>query len=177
MDNSNRMSAIGAIGSLPGLPPAAASKVGISHYGAKDTAQKLLATLAGESPFDPNIANDVAHGMKEWALERGATHYTHWFQPMTGGTAEKHDAFLELHEHGEAILEFSGKNLVMGESDASSFPSGGLRCTFEARGTRPAPRSSSVTRTAPRSASPRSSAPTPARSSTRRRRFCAPSRR
>ena len=147
MDNSNRMSAIGAIGSLPGLPPAAASKVGISHYGedvfgeaairkhlAKDTAQKLLATLAGESPFDPNIANDVAHGMKEWALERGATHYTHWFQPMTGGTAEKHDAFLELHEHGEAILEFSGKNLVMGESDASSFPSGGLRCTFEARG-------------------------------------------
>ena len=137
MDNSNRMSAIGAIGSLPGLPPAAASKVGISHYGedvfgeaairkhlAKDTAQKLLATLAGESPFDPNIANDVAHGMKEWALERGATHYTHWFQPMTGGTAEKHDAFLELHEHGEAILEFSGKNLVMGESDASSFPSG-----------------------------------------------------
>ena len=147
MDNSNRMSAIGAIGSLPGLPPAAASKVGISNYGedvfgeaairkhlAKDTAQKLLATLAGESPFDPNIANDVAHGMKEWALERGATHYTHWFQPMTGGTAEKHDAFLELHEHGEAILEFSGKNLVMGESDASSFPSGGLRCTFEARG-------------------------------------------
>ncbi len=72
--------------------------------------------------------------MKDWAIERGATHYTHWFQPMTGKTAEKHDAFISLTSDGKAAMEFSGKELIQGEPDASSFPNGGLRATFEARG-------------------------------------------
>lgn len=84
--------------------------------------------------LDITIANVIAHAMKEWAVERGATHYTHWFQPMTGITAEKHDSFLSAMSSSEAILEFSGKELIKGEPDASSFPSGGLRATFEARG-------------------------------------------
>ena len=84
--------------------------------------------------LDPSIADVVAHAMKEWAIHKGATHYTHWFQPLTGATAEKHDAFLEPDGNGGVIMKFSGKNLVVGESDASSFPSGGLRSTFEARG-------------------------------------------
>ncbi len=84
--------------------------------------------------LDVNIANVIAHAMKEWAVERGATHYSHWFQPMTGITAEKHDSFLSAQSTSEAILEFSGKELIKGEPDASSFPSGGLRATFEARG-------------------------------------------
>ena len=95
--------------------------------------EKLLKTVRERAPLDAAIAGDVAHAMKEWAIAKGATHYTHWFQPLTGGTAEKHDAFLEPEGEG-AILKFSGKNLVVGESDASSFPSGGLRSTFEARG-------------------------------------------
>ena len=82
----------------------------------------------------PSVADVVATAMKEWALERGATHYTHWFQPMTGLTAEKHDSFLAPTEGGGAIAEFSGKELIRGEPDASSFPSGGIRATFEARG-------------------------------------------
>ncbi len=81
------------------------------------------------------MADVVAHEMKEWALEQGATHYTHWFQPLTGATAEKHDAFLSAPKtNGKVLMEFSGKELVKGEPDASSFPSGGLRATFEARG-------------------------------------------
>ncbi len=84
--------------------------------------------------LDITIANVIAHAMKEWAVERGATHYTHWFQPMTGITAEKHDSFLSAQSSSDAILEFSGKELIKGEPDASSFPSGGLRATFEARG-------------------------------------------
>ena len=80
------------------------------------------------------VANEIAGAMKTWAVERGCTHYTHWFQPMTGFTAEKHDSFIAPAEGGRVILEFSGKNLVRGEADASSFPSGGLRATFEARG-------------------------------------------
>ena len=84
--------------------------------------------------LDVAIANVIAHAMKEWAVERGATHYTHWFQPMTGITAEKHDSFLNASSSTKAILEFSGKELIKGEPDASSFPSGGLRATFEARG-------------------------------------------
>ncbi|MBQ8122998.1 MAG: glutamine synthetase III, partial [Ruminococcus sp.] len=84
--------------------------------------------------LDKDVADVVANAMKDWAVERGATHYTHWFQPMTGVTAEKHDAFINPHGKGEVILEFSGKELVKGEPDASSFPSGGLRSTFEARG-------------------------------------------
>ena len=84
--------------------------------------------------LDISLANRIADAMKEWAIEKGATHYTHWFQPMTGITAEKHDSFLRPDENGHPIMAFSGKNLIKGESDASSFPSGGLRATFEARG-------------------------------------------
>ena len=83
-------------------------------------------------PLD--VANEIAEAMKQWATEKGATHYTHWFQPMTGITAEKHDSFISPSGDGRVIMEFSGKELVRGESDASSFPSGGLRATFEARG-------------------------------------------
>ncbi len=86
------------------------------------------------TPLNPEIADVVANAMKDWAIEKGATHYTHWFQPMTGVTAEKHDAFLSPDGDGGVIMEFSGKELVKGEPDASSFPSGGLRATFEARG-------------------------------------------
>lgn len=86
------------------------------------------------TPLDQEVADVVANAMKDWAIEKGATHYTHWFQPMTGVTAEKHDAFLTPTSNGEVILEFSGKELLKGEPDASSFPSGGLRATFEARG-------------------------------------------
>uniref|UniRef100_UPI0038510034 glutamine synthetase III family protein n=1 Tax=Geomonas subterranea TaxID=2847989 RepID=UPI0038510034 len=95
--------------------------------------KNLKKTIDEGLPLDPSIADVVAAAMKEWAVERGATHFTHWFQPMTGITAEKHDAFLSPTENG-ALLEFSGKELVKGEPDASSFPSGGLRATFEARG-------------------------------------------
>ncbi len=94
----------------------------------------LRGTIKKSAPLDPSIADVVATAMKEWAMERGATHYTHWFQPMTGSTAEKHDSFLAPTEDGAAIAEFSGKELVRGEPDASSFPSGGIRSTFEARG-------------------------------------------
>jgi len=99
----------------------------------KSTCEKLMATIKGMQPLDIEIAEAVANAMKEWAVSRGATHYTHWFQPLTGSTAEKHDAFLAFSD-GHAILEFSGKMLTVGEPDASSFPSGGLRSTFEARG-------------------------------------------
>ncbi len=91
-------------------------------------------TMENGEDLDPQIADVVASVMKDWAVEKGATHYTHWFQPMTGITAEKHDAFLNPAPEGRIILEFSGKELIKGESDASSFPSGGLRATFEARG-------------------------------------------
>ena len=79
-------------------------------------------------------ANEIAEAMKNWAIEKGATHYTHWFQPMTGITAEKHDSFISPTGDGRVIMEFGGKELVKGESDGSSFPNGGLRATFEARG-------------------------------------------
>ncbi len=105
----------------------------INKYLPRHAAEKLLDTINNNASLDPAIAADVAHGMKEWALSRGATHYTHWFLPLTGSTAEKHDAFLEP-DGDKAIMSFSGKNLIVGEPDASSFPSGGLRCTFEARG-------------------------------------------
>ena len=94
----------------------------------------LRSTIETGSQLTPEVANVVAHAMKEWALENGATHYTHWFQPMTGVTAEKHDSFLSAKSESKAVLEFSGKELIKGEPDASSFPSGGLRATFEARG-------------------------------------------
>jgi glutamine synthetase type III len=100
----------------------------------KDVFKKLKATTQAGDPLDASIAHQVAQGMKEWALSHGATHYTHWFVPMTGGSAEKHDTFLEPTSSGKAIAEFDGKTLIKGEPDASSFPSGGLRATFEARG-------------------------------------------
>ena len=94
----------------------------------------LSATIRKGEPLDPEVAGEVAKAMKDWAIEKGATHYTHWFLPMTGLTAEKHDSFLAPTEDGKAIAEFSGGELVRGEPDASSFPSGGIRATFEARG-------------------------------------------
>ena len=100
----------------------------------KDTYKALKKTIEEGKPLDINIANVVAHAMKEWAIENGATHFTHWFQPMTGITAEKHDSFISPTPDGKVIMEFSGKELIKGEPDASSFPSGGIRATFEARG-------------------------------------------
>ena len=101
---------------------------------AKDTYRELEKTIRDGKQLNIKIANAVAHAMKEWALEQGATHYTHWFQPMTGVTAEKHDGFINPDKDGKVIMEFSGKELIKGEPDASSFPNGGLRATFEARG-------------------------------------------
>ncbi len=100
----------------------------------KETYRALKRTTEQGRSLDPAVAGVVANAMKDWALELGATHYTHWFQPMTGVTAEKHDAFISPKKDGNVLLEFSGKELVRGEPDASSFPSGGLRATFEARG-------------------------------------------
>jgi len=100
----------------------------------KATYKALKKTIEEGRSLDPVVADVVANAMKDWALEKGATHFTHWFQPMTGITAEKHDAFISPTFDGKAIMEFSGKELIKGEPDASSFPSGGLRATFEARG-------------------------------------------
>lgn len=146
MSTSNRSDAVNAVSAIIPPSPMAASPVSIVNYGEdvfnadamreylpKSVCEKLLATINNGATLDPAIAADVAHGMKHWAIERGATHYTHWFLPLTGSTAEKHDSFLEP-QNGKAILAFSGKNLIVGEPDASSFPSGGLRSTFEARG-------------------------------------------
>ncbi len=147
MSKCSRMNAIQAIAAMRDAAPMAAAPADIDFYGedvfnesvirkylSKPMAEKLLSTMRGERPFEPSIAPAVAHAMKEWALSRGATHFTHWFQPLTGGTAEKHDAFLERDKAGNPMLELSGKSLIVGEPDASSFPSGGLRSTFEARG-------------------------------------------
>ena len=101
----------------------------------KSVYKKLKQTIEDGAELDPSIADVVAHAMKDWAIERGATHYSHWFQPLTGVTAEKHDAFISVPDAaGRVLMEFSGKELIKGEPDASSFPSGGLRSTFEARG-------------------------------------------
>lgn len=100
----------------------------------KDVYDSLSRTIEDGADLDINLANDVAEAMKDWAIENGATHYTHWFQPMTGITAEKHDSFISPQKDGTVIMEFSGKELIKGEPDASSFPNGGLRATFEARG-------------------------------------------
>ena len=99
-----------------------------------DVYKALRKTIETGSHLELDVANAVAVAMKEWAVENGATHFTHWFQPMTGITAEKHDSFINPAGNGEIIMDFSGKELVKGEPDASSFPSGGLRATFEARG-------------------------------------------
>ena len=100
----------------------------------KETYKSLKNTIQAGKPLNLEVATVVANAMKDWAIEKGATHYTHWFQPMTGVTAEKHDSFITPDKDGHIIMEFSGKELVQGEPDASSFPSGGLRATFEARG-------------------------------------------
>ena len=100
----------------------------------KPTYKELRKVIDGGKTIDISIANEVAHAMKDWALEHGATHYTHWFQPLTGITSEKHDSFMNPTGDGTILMSFSGKELVKGEPDASSFPSGGLRATFEARG-------------------------------------------
>lgn len=100
----------------------------------KSTYKALKKTIQNGEPLDLSVANVVAAAMKDWAVEMGCTHYTHWFQPMTGITAEKHDSFIAPNGEGQVIMEFSGKELVKGEPDASSFPSGGIRATFEARG-------------------------------------------
>jgi glutamine synthetase len=100
----------------------------------KPTYQGILSTIEQGAELDPKLADAIALAMKEWATEKGATHFTHWFQPLTGLTAEKHDSFITPNQGGGAVAEFSGKDLTQGEPDASSFPSGGLRATFEARG-------------------------------------------
>ena len=100
----------------------------------KETYKALRKTIQDGKPLDIAVANVVANAMKDWATEKGVTHFTHWFQPMTGITAEKHDSFISPTPDGGVIMEFSGKELIKGEPDASSFPSGGLRATFEARG-------------------------------------------
>src|SRR5262249_4006656 len=100
----------------------------------KPVFKALQRTIKQGAPLDPAIADAVAAAMRDWAIEKGATHFTHLFQPMTGLTAEKHDSFIQPAGEGRAVLEFSGKELVRGEPDASSFPSGGIRATFEARG-------------------------------------------
>jgi glutamine synthetase len=125
----------------------------------KHVYSQLRGTIARGAELDTSLADSVAQAMKEWALENGATHYTHWFQPLTGSTAEKHDSFYGPTGDGTAIADFSGKELIQGEPDASSFPTGGIRATFEARGY---------------TASRRRSPPGRARRSTTRSRCCAP---
>ena len=146
MSNLNRIHAVNRIVEHLDEHPLAATPACIDAFGEdvfnidamrerlpSSVCAKVLATIECGKALDPDVAGDVAHAMKRWALERGATHYTHWFQPLTGSTAEKHDSFLEP-DGAKAIMCFSGKNLIVGEPDASSFPSGGLRSTFEARG-------------------------------------------
>lgn len=147
MSNCTRLHAINTVAEYRAARPSSPEPFKLDFYGedvfnaktirqylSKTTAQKLLSTINDGAVLDPAIAADVAHAMKEWALSRGVTHFTHWFQPLTGGTAEKHDSFLDPQDEGQSIMSFSGKNLIVGEPDASSFPSGGLRSTFEARG-------------------------------------------
>lgn len=110
------------------------NKATMQEYLPSNTYKDLMRTIDDGEPLDEDIANVVAHSMKEWAIEKGATHYTHWFQPLSGITSEKHDSFLDPIDDSHAIMSFSGKALIQGEPDASSFPSGGLRATFEARG-------------------------------------------
>ncbi|MBR0473591.1 MAG: glutamine synthetase III, partial [Erysipelotrichaceae bacterium] len=100
----------------------------------KSTYKQLNETIKRGTDLNGEIAEEVANAMKDWAIENGATHFTHWFHPLSGATAEKHESFVSTAGGGKIILEFSPSNLVKGEADASSFPSGGLRDTFEARG-------------------------------------------
>ncbi|MDE6967177.1 MAG: glutamine synthetase III, partial [Clostridia bacterium] len=106
----------------------------MQQYMSPDTYKELREVIDSGKSLGLDLADRVASAMKEWAMNNGATHYTHWFQPLTGATAEKHDSFISIDKHGKTILEFTGKNLSKGEADASSFPSGGIRAVFEARG-------------------------------------------
>ena len=130
MSNLNRISAVNTVAALCETRPEPASPANISFYGqdvfsrdamqqylSKATAEKLIDTIDNGAPLDPSIAADVAHAMKHWAMERGATHFTHWFLPLTGSTAEKHDSFLEI-KNGQAITAFSAKNLIVSEPDS-----------------------------------------------------------
>ena len=110
------------------------NEAAMQQYVSGSAFQAWKSCLSTGTPLPLDVANDIADGMKVWALEHGATHFTHWFQPLTGVTAEKHDSFIHPVGGGKIIMDFSGKELVRGEPDASSFPSGGLRATFEARG-------------------------------------------
>ena len=145
--NDRRSNAIEYIAARPGPVPKECTAASVDKFGEDvftldvmgrylptEITDAIRATMELRRPLDPEVAGSVAEAMKCWAMERGATHFTHWFQPLNGGTAEKHDSFLEPDGNGKAIMVFSGKNLIGGETDASSFPSGGLRCTFEARG-------------------------------------------
>ncbi len=146
MSTQNRSAAVDAVANIVPPPQAPATPASIDffaedvfnadamrRYLSAPVCEKLLATIQNSEPLDSEIAGDVAQAMKKWAIDRGATHFTHWFLPLNGSTAEKHDAFLDLVD-GHAVLSFSARNLIAGETDASSFPSGGLRSTFEARG-------------------------------------------
>ena len=145
----------------------------MKDYLPKDIWKRLAATLEGGEPLDLDVANAVAHAMKVWAISKGATHYAHWFQPLSGITSEKHDSFLEPNHNGTAITKFTGKNLIQGEPDASSFPNGGLRATFEARATLPGIPPALPLLRMRSSAFPPLSALTRARPWTRRPRCCA----
>ena len=146
MSTISRSAAVDSVASIVPPPQAPATPASLDYFAedvfnadamrrylAAPVCRKLLATIQNNAPLDPEIAGDVAQGMKKWAIDRGATHFTHWFLPLNGSTAEKHDSFLDLAD-GKAVFSFSAKNLIAGETDASSFPSGGLRSTFEARG-------------------------------------------
>ena len=109
-------------------------KAAMKRFLPEDVYNKMCDVIDHAAPFDPAMADAVADGMKQWAMSLGATHYTHWFQPLTEGTAEKHDGFVEHDGQGGMVEKFEGKLLVQQEPDASSFPSGGIRSTFEARG-------------------------------------------
>ncbi|MDO4841369.1 MAG: glutamine synthetase III [Phoenicibacter congonensis] len=110
------------------------NRITMQEYLPRGTYKELMTTIDDGEPINESLANVVAHAMKEWAIENGATHYTHWFQPLSGITSEKHDSFIDPVDDSHVIMRFSGKALIQGEPDASSFPSGGLRATFEARG-------------------------------------------
>src|SRR3989338_5304920 len=134
-DVMNRLSELGDMESLPELfGKNVFNFKTMRNYLSEKAYNSLCTTIKEGGPLDPGIADEVADAMKTWAVSRGATHFTHWFQPLTGLTAEKHDSFIEPDGEGGVVLEFSGKELIQGEPDASSFPSGGLRATFEARG-------------------------------------------
>lgn len=143
----------------------------------KETYRAMQNAIRDGRRLDASVANVVANAMKDWAIEKGATHFTHWFQPMTGITAEKHDSFISPIKGGHVIMEFSGKELVRGEPDASSFPSGGCAPRLKRAATRHGIQPPMLSLKTTRSAFPRRSAPTAGRCWTKKPRCCAPCRR